>query len=299
MIVVFFILPVLLGASTFYKEQFKDDILLDSFKYFNDPFFGFNLLSYFQYGIFIVMLILYPIYPSVFSIEKFFIKKNFQNSPIIEYEILKKIIYVLFPFFVFAFIFILGETTMKTQNPLRIVINTFSNIIPPSVFVISLGIVFFIVASALLKIIVLFSNKESRFYFSKILFKQIANKDSDGDELKYLVKSLNSYNKYLRRSIGLQINDLKNIYSKILSDPNVDKNHTIKKLSLAFEDNDKFKTIKTLSELLNIKDTEHFLTKEPIGKKLEDGATKLGTIVSTVAAIIGVLLTIVEFPGLP
>jgi len=299
MIVVFFVLPVLLGVSTFYKGYFAEDIILYSIKYFNNAYFGFSLFSYFQYGIFIVMLILYPIYPSVFSIEKFFIKKKFQNSPIIEYEILKKIIYVLFPLFIFAFIFILGETTMKTQNPLRIVINILSNIIPPSIFVISLGIVFFIVASALLKIIVLFANKESRFYFSKILFKQIANKDIEGDELKYLVKSLNSYNKYLRRSIGLQINDLKNIYSKIFSDPTIDKNYTVKKLSLAFEDNDKFKTIKSLSELLNIKDTEHFLTKESIGKKLEDVATKLGTIVSTVAAIIGILLTIVGFPGFP
>ncbi|MDF2738383.1 MAG: hypothetical protein K0S93_2243 [Nitrososphaeraceae archaeon] len=299
MICVFFILPILLGISTFYKGNFAEDIILYSIEYFNNPYFGFNLLSYFQYSIFIVMLVLYPIYPSVFSIEKFFIKRKFQNSPILEYEGLKKIIYILFPFFIFAFIFILGQTIMKTQNPLIIVINIISNIIPPSIFVISLGVVFFIVASALLKIIFLFANKESRFYFSKIFFKQISNKNIDGNETIYLVKGLNSYNKYLRRNIGLQINDLKNIYSKILSDPTIDKNYVIKNLSLAFDDTDKFRTVKRLSELLNIKDTEHFLTKESVGKKLEDVAAKLGTIASTVAAIIGILLTIIEFPGFP
>jgi hypothetical protein len=68
------------------------------------------------------MLIMYPIYPSALSIEKFFIKRASQNSAITEYEILKKIVYALFPFFIFGFIYIIGEQTMRLKNPLSFVI---------------------------------------------------------------------------------------------------------------------------------------------------------------------------------
>jgi hypothetical protein len=129
------------------------------------------------------------------------------------------------------------------------------------------------------------------------LFRAISKKEDEAEKIRYLVRALNSYNKYIRRSLGLEINDIKKIYSKILSDPALDKNNSIKELSIAFEDSDKFKTIKCLSGLLNVTDTEHFLAKEPIGKKLEDWATMLGTMVSTVAAIIGVLASL-KVPGL-
>ena len=117
-------------------------------------------------------------------------------------------------------------------------------------------------------------------------------KNDDSEKMKYLIKALNSYNKYLRRSIGLQINEIKEIYSKILSEPSLYKNWIIKKLSIAFEDRDKFMTIKYLSDILSATDTKHFLTKESVGKKIADGAAILGTIVSTIAAVIGVLATI-------
>lgn len=201
---------------------------------------------------------------------------------------------------VFFVVLYLGEIIFyNTQNPLKIVLFTLSNIIPLNVFYISLYLAFFIVSSALLKIIILNANKEFSFYFSKIMFTQISKRDSDGNDMRYLIKALNSYNKYLRKKIGLQIKDLENIYSKILSDTSIDKNYTIKKLSLAFDDTDKFKIIKSLSELLNIVDTENFLTNESKKTKLEDATTKLGTIISIVTAIIGLSLTIPDILKIP
>jgi hypothetical protein len=165
-----------------------------------------------------------------------------------------------------------------------------------SLFVTIIGVTFFVVGSALLKIILLIARKEFRFYLAKVLFRVILKKEDEAEKIKYLVNTLNSYNKYVRRILGLEINDLNKIYSKILSDPDLDKNYWIKQLSIAFEDSDKFKTIKCLSGLLNNTDTEHFLAKEPVGKKIEDWAKILGTAVSTVAAIIGVLTTL-RVPG--
>jgi hypothetical protein len=234
------------------------------------------------------MLILYPLYPSAFSVEKFFIKRNPENA-IIEYEILKKIVYALFPLFIFAFAYLIGRT--MEENPLEFVIKFLGDPIIASLFITIMSVIFFVVGSALLKIISLIARKEFRFYFAKILFRVISKKEDEAEKIRYLVRALNSYNKYVRRSLGLEINDLKKVYSKILSDPTLDKNHSIEELSKAFEDRDKFKTIKCLSKLLKDIDTEHFLAEEPVGKKLEDWATILGTMVSTVAAIIGVLAT--------
>jgi hypothetical protein len=86
------------------------------------------------------------------------------------------------------------------------------------------------------------------------------------------------------------------IYSKIISDSTVDKIYTMKELSRAFEDNDKLQPIRCLTGLLNIKDPEHFLLKEPPGKKLEDWGRIAGTLASTIATAISAL--VIFIPGL-
>ena len=292
-IIVLIVLPVLLALSNFFTIIYRIEIFTFSLEYFNNEYFAFQLLSYFQYGVFVVMLIVYPLYPSVFSLEKFLIKRN-PESAIIEYEIIKKIVYALFPLFIFAFVYLISGT-MK-ENPLGF-IDRFFDPMTLSLFFTIICVTFFTVGSVLLKIILLITRKEFRFYFAKVLFRLISKKEDEAEKMRYLVRALNSYNKYIRRSLGLEINDLKKVYSKILSDPALDKNHSIKELSIAFEDSDKFKTIKCLSGLLNVTDTEHFLAKESVGKKLKDWATMVGTMVSTVAAIIGVLASL-KVPGL-
>jgi hypothetical protein len=288
-IAVLVILPVLLALSNFFTLTYRIEIYSYFLVYFDNGYLGLQIISFFQYGVFVVMLILYPLYPSAFSVEKFFVNRNPQ-SPIIEYEMLKRIIYVLFPLFIFAFVYLIGG--IMKENPLGIVIKNLGDPVLSYLLVSIMAATFFIVGSALLKIILLIGRKEFRFYFAKILFRVISKEEDEAKKIRYLVKALNSYNKYIRRTLALEINDLKKIYSKILSDPTLDKSHSIEELSKAFEDRDKFKTIKCLSKLLKDVDTEHFLAREPVGKKLEDWATILGTMVSTVAAIIGVLATI-------
>src|SRR5215212_5506236 len=87
-IIVLIVLPVLLAFSNFFTIIYRSEIFTFSLEYFNDEYFAFQIQSYFQYGVFVVMLILYPLYPSVFSIKKFFIKRN-PECVIIEYEILR------------------------------------------------------------------------------------------------------------------------------------------------------------------------------------------------------------------
>jgi hypothetical protein len=202
-------------------------------------------------------------------------------------------LYFHFSFFALALIIVPRVTK---ENPLVIVTRLIAEPTLSSLFFTSMSVTFLIVGSALLKIIVLNARKEFRFYFAKASFKVISKKEDNVERIRYVIKGLNSYNKYLRRNLGLQIRDLKKIYSKIISDPTLDKYNPIEKLSIAFEDNNKLRTVKYLSELLGVTDTDQFLTKEPIGKKLEGFAALLGTMVSTFAAIIGVLAAF-KIPG--
>jgi hypothetical protein len=289
MILVFFVSPLLLAVSTFFKIYYADEIILFSSEYFNDIYFGFQLLSLFQYVVFTVMLIVYPLYPAAFSIEKFFLNREPQNSAIIEYEILRNMVYVLSPFFVFAILY--SVAARMEEYPLTAIIKIGESM-PSYYIVIYIGVIFFIVASALLKLIVLTIRKDFRFYFARTIFKTVPRKN-EVEKVRLLVKALDSYNRYLRRSLGLQINDIKKVYSKILSDTSLDKENIINELSITFDDlNDKFKPIRCLSDTLQISDTEHFLARESTGKKIGDWASITATIVSTIAAVIGVLSTL-------
>lgn len=188
-IIVLIVLPILLAFSNLVTVIYKQEIFLFSFEYFNNEYFAFQIRDYFQYGVFVVMLIVYPLYPSVFSLEKFFIKRNPENV-IIEYEMLKKIVYGLFPLFIFAFVYLIGGT-MK-ENPLGIIIKFLGDPVLKSLFVTIIGVTFFIVGSALLKIILLIARKEFRFYFAKVLFRAISKKEDEAEKIRYLVRALNS-----------------------------------------------------------------------------------------------------------
>jgi hypothetical protein len=306
-VIVLIALPILLGLSDFILTAY--DYQITTFFYernVEDPVLGLELANRFkqalhilQYVIFAVMLILYPIYPIIFSIEKHFNKRN-PKSAIREYHILKKITYALLPLFFFAVALTISLRIIPDTN-----VNPIDNLISQSIrdpiliqlFISTLGSVIFLIASTLLRIILLNSSKDFKFFLARLSFRAMKTVQDDVERVKYLIEGLSSYNKYIRRNLGLQFNDLKIIYSKLILDSNLNRIGSMKELSQAFEDNDKLKSIRCLTALLNVEDTEHFLVKEPLGKKLENWGSILGTLVSMIAAVIGALATL-GIPGL-
>lgn len=284
------ILPLLLLFSNIFIKIYYIDIYTFFIAYSNNGYLGFQIAFLFQYFVFAVLLVLYPLSSFVYSMEKYFRKRNPQ-SIIVEEEIIKKIVYILIPFFVFAIAFILIPRITE-ENILISLISFFDNPILLSLFSTTMGVVFLIVGSVLLKIILLEARKDFRYYFARTLLNLISKQEEQTDRMRYFVKGLKSYNKYIRRTLGIQINNLK-IYSKIVSDPTIDTNNTIQELSTAFEDIDKFKPIKSLYKILKVTDFEKFIIEESIGKKIQDSIGIVGTIVSTVTAIIGALTTLI------
>jgi hypothetical protein len=149
--------------------------------------------------------------------------------------------------------------------------------------------------------IVILSRKENfEFYFARV-FIVIASKEKDETKrAKNFIKGLKFYDRYLRRTLNLQINDIKEIYSKVIIDSNIDQEKEINSLSLAFEtDNDRLKPAKWLSEIVNVDDPKKFLIEESIGKRLKDLIIFFATIIPVAIAIIQLFLLFQGITGTP
>jgi hypothetical protein len=274
-VIVLVALPILLISSTFIltNDFYQNQVITFFFLIFNDPQIGIQFLislSLLQYVIFVVMLILYPLYPFIPSIENHLSKRNLKSA-LREYQVPKKIVYALVPVFFFAL-------------ALRI-----SSGITQELFLSILGAVLLVLASALLRIILLNRSKHFNFHLARLSFRTLSRVEDDAERVKYLIDGLSFYNKYIRRTLRFEINDRKIMHSIIITYATVDRNRWMKELSQAFEDKDKLKPIRCLTGLSGIKDPEHFLVKESVGKKWEEWAALLGALGSAVGAITAVL----------
>jgi hypothetical protein len=97
------------------------------------------------------MLLIYPTWTLIYPTSEYF-EKISNHDAVLEYETLKTIAYVLFPFFIFGTFHLIIEQTMH-KNPLLDIIN-----LPNSfsiMFSVIVGVSFFIVASVFLKLLLL------------------------------------------------------------------------------------------------------------------------------------------------
>ena len=99
------------------------------------------------------------------------------------------------------------------------------------------------------------------------------------------------YDKYLRRTLNLEINNVKKIYSKIISDPNLNKNESMSLITESFESNDKLEPIKCLSQITYVEDDKDtFLVDQSIGKRIKDMAIFFATIIPVAITVIQLFL---------
>jgi hypothetical protein len=77
--------------------------------------------------------------------------------------------------------------------------------------------------------------------------------------MSYFTYSIDSYDKYLRRTIGMRISNINKIYSYILSLTDSKRNSTVKSIHKAFENGrDKLNPIAVMTNLLPVKEYENF-----------------------------------------
>jgi hypothetical protein len=75
----------------------------------------------------------------------------------------------------------------------------------------------FSVTAGIIWMVLVAAKKELEYYLAKSLFQSIAQENDESKKAQYLIKATKTYDKYLRRTLNLEINNVKKIYSKILS----------------------------------------------------------------------------------
>lgn len=153
------------------------------------------------------------------------------------------------------------------------------------VFYSSRGFLFLTVLAGLLRMVFALSRKRFRLYFAKGCLSITKASHDEVEKIEYLIKGLDSYNSFLKRHIKLGINEIKKIYSKIVTLPTKEKTDTVNPIINSFESGDTLEPVRYLSSLHESK--ELFLAEESFEQKIKLRVTYA-------AGIIPVILTVIQ-----
>jgi hypothetical protein len=157
-------------------------------------------------GVFLVFLV------SIFLIEKNHINSYFQKGTfakaVLEYDYIKKILYITIPIIVFLIII------SVLYFGVGIIVQS------EGIFITALTGLTYIAITAFLWLFLYIKRKDFRFYFAKRFFEVMLDKEDETEKIKYIVSGIESYNKYLRRNLKIELNNI--VYSKILVNLNRD-----------------------------------------------------------------------------
>jgi hypothetical protein len=266
--------------SFFIKGEKKHTMSVQYIQYVNSQIYLLYVITYFQYSALIVILILYPFFSFVYSSETYFRKRGYEST-VIEYERIKKIIYLLLPFSILYIYTIFWE-----KLPQIFYQNIY--VVPVQYLLLAATLV---VASALLKTIVQISKKDFRFYFAKACIKLACKREDEVEKMKCLIKCLKGYDKYLSREFRLQLNVSK-IYTGIINSPMKERSELSHLVYQAFEGG-KLDAVNYLSN--HFKDNEDFISRNSLGNELQQLGNVLGWIISAILGIIGAVVTVLHF----
>ena len=250
-----------------------------------------TITFYFQIGLIIIIVIIYPLYPYIYSKDNYF-KEKFETpnkegetklSRVIEYQWIKKVFYsFLIPFIISSLLFIV----------IKFIPFSFLSPIISNLDVTYLLITIMVIgAGALLKMVCFFLKDEFRFYFAKGCFK-IFEVESESRRYKYLDLMLDSYNKYLKRVIKIEIKGIDTIYTNIIDEYINKKNDCVLSAIAKAFDGNTLDLFKYLSSTFFIdSEPDKFLVKESSNKSLLSKFKQLGTFL---AAGIPIIISIIE-----
>ena len=260
--------------------------------------------AFWGYSYYFMVALSFGLSPLSYSMSKYFRKRGYEKG-IVQFGFVKKIIYLLVPIIILLLALNIlikpasveetppsvEETPPSVEETLRswlFLTRSFEDYLSQVTLA---GVWGFALMGGLIWIVILSRKEDFEFYFARVFIVIASKEKNKTKKAKYFIKCLKFYDRYLRRTLNLQINDIKEIYSKVIIDSNIDQEKEINSLSLAFEtDNDRLKPAKWLSEIVNVDDPKKFLTEESIGKRLKDLIIFFATIIPVAIAIIQLFL---------
>lgn len=199
-----------------------------------------------QWSVIFIILFIFPPYPFPLSIKNYFKKRGYENA-VVEYELVKEILYFAVPIFIVLTVVIPGLGYI-TKNYELIDLN---GLLLQPIYRFAQSYTLLIVFAGALKIVFILLRKDFELYYAKGCFKQIITHKRDLNEvgvMDYLKKGLAAYNSYLKRNLNLQIKNLQDLVYRISVADQKEKNLKIKEISIAFNKDDE-KTMENFDEI--------------------------------------------------
>ena len=227
-----------------------------------------------------LIVIIYGLYPIAFSAERF--SKKSQTNIVIEFEFTKKCLFVGVPVLVILIIIARLFTYFQINDEL---LRHYFIVYDLSFAILATSILS--VIGALLRIAAYTARKEFRLYLARGYCKIASRKRSSLDKIKYLILSINSYNKFLLRKTKFGIKNIDKIYSDFIGTHA--KNDEILKSISEQLDGQELDLAIYLSQIYKVPDTEQFFIKETIVQRLKTAAAFLAAAIPIVISIIRLL----------
>jgi hypothetical protein len=290
----------------FFVPEFYNDVVIPYVVNVVEP--GGGVGVYFRTVISIeilVMFVVYPLYPRPYSPWKYYSRIGFENL-VFEYEYLKRIVYVILSISIILYVFsyslpfiAANYDTLVYHTPglrftadiLEATYSIWGNPGPTISIINVFQILFnFIIYSAILRIVLLASNKQLRFAFAFGCIIISLNKQNEIDKTRYLNMGLKKYNKYLQKYTQLQIKDIDTLYSRISFITKEEKDRIIQLLCKSFGDSE-LQPIRSISKYFSLEEAGQVLikeTKEPLRETIKGWTLFF-------VAVIPVALTIIQF----
>ena len=146
--------------------------------------------------------------------EEFFSKEGYE-SVVLEYEFIKKFLFVIIISLTIVLIIHYSNFFDQTNNLSNTTLGFTEYWLSSEKVNLESSVVYlasmlgYIAIAAFLRIITLNVKKEFQFYFAKACCKIISGKKEQVEKMKYLFLLLSSYNKYLQRNLKIDLNDKK------------------------------------------------------------------------------------------
>lgn len=247
----------------------------------------------------LITLLLFAVYPAIYSTEKFFRKRGNANV-VIEYLYLKKILYISLAMLIIIIIstyYLQSYLESDLQsNPLRTIplvysepYYTLNSILYPTLFLLPA-----VPISILVKFLLEHARKEFRFYYAKACFDIIKDINKEVIEdinneivvTEYLHLGLNWYNKFVKR-VTMEGCDTETIFSKIVSHARLSDNILLNTIVDSFDERDKLKPMRHMLVLLSCwKEGGGTLIKQSLRTKIKESSDLLIPIVTVAITII-------------
>jgi hypothetical protein len=256
------------------------------------PYFLVSLTVFYRAGMFIVqydvlavllfliICLVYGFYPLRYRVDDYFKRKGF-GPAIAEYRLVTKILYIEIPLLVFfASIFY----TASLLFPAPFGTNPFLEYLERVSFPAQVALQYSVTAGALWMLSHTM-RKEFRYYLARAYVKTIPDNKDDVEKMNWLIMALNVYNKYLARILSLQFETAK-LYSALIIESKVHISDRIKLISESFDDNDKLKPARRLSEIIKVQKIEDFLAKPSLSGRLITWGTFAGVTLPVVISIL-------------